>query len=107
MQGMEGERRPGEHAPRRAAPFALLAMAGVNWALYQGALHSLYSLPTLVFLLTLADCLILLLMFWQASRLADRTHQDLRHATSGLSETMSLLAAVSDSTADPIFIRNR
>ena len=107
MPGLGGERLLGADMVRRALPLALLAMAGINWALYRGALHSLYSLSTLVLLLTLADCLILLLVFWQAARLADRAHQDLRHATSGLSETMSLLAAVSDSTADPIFVRNR
>jgi PAS domain S-box-containing protein len=106
VSAMQGERRPGARMLRRALPVALLSMAGVNWLLYQGALRSLYSLPMLVFLLTLANCAIFLLAFWHAARVADRAHEDLRHATNGLSETMSLLAAVSDSTADPIFVRN-
>lgn len=106
MSGMDGERRPGARMLRRALPMALLAMVGINWALYQGALQSLYPLSMLVFLLTLADCLVLLLLFWRAARIADHVHEQQRRAASGLSETMSLLAAVSDSTTDPIFVKN-
>jgi PAS domain S-box-containing protein len=107
MSGMEGERGPGTSMIRRALPVALIAMAGVNGALYLGALRGLYPLAMLVFLLTLADCCIFFLVFWQAARVADRAQQDLRQAAKGLSDTMSLLAAVSDSTADPIFVKNR
>jgi PAS domain S-box-containing protein len=107
MSGMEIERQPGARVLGRALPAALLAMAGVNWLLYQGALRGLYSWPVLVLLLTLADGLILLLVLWRAARLAEQAHHSLRRAASGLSETMSLLAAVSDSTADPIFVKNR
>jgi PAS domain S-box-containing protein len=107
LPGMESEGQTGARMLRSALPLALLAMAGVNWLLYQGALRGLYPAPTLALLLTLADCLILLLVFWRAARLADQSHQSLRQAATSLSETMSLLAAVSDSTADPIFVRNR
>ena len=107
MSGLEGQCRPGARILRRMLPLALLAMAGVNWLLYWGALRGLYPLSMMALLLTLADCVIVLLIFRHAARLADRAHEELRHAASGLSETMSLLAAVSDSTADPIFVRNR
>lgn len=106
MAGVQGHRQSGAQTLRRALPLALLALAGVNWALYRGALQGLYSLSTLVFLVTLADCFVLLLMLWQAARLADRSHRDLRHAASGLSEARSLLAAVGDSSVDPVFVLN-
>jgi PAS domain S-box-containing protein len=105
--GMETERQPGARMLRRALPAALLAMAGVNWLLYQGALRNLYPWSGLVLLLTLADGLILLLVLWRAARLVEQAHDSRRRAASGLSETMSLLAAVSNSTADPIFVKNR
>ena len=107
MSGLEGQCRPGARILRRMLPLALLAMAGVNWLLYWGALRGLYPLSMMALLLTLADCVIVLLIFRHAARLADRAHEELRHAASGFSETMSLLAAVSGSTADPIFVRNR
>jgi PAS domain S-box-containing protein len=86
---------------------ALSAVLLVNWLLYAGALRGLYSNAALVPLLTLANCALMLLFLWGAARAIDREYKGRLQNAARLSQAMSLLIAVSDNTADPIFVSNR
>jgi len=86
---------------------ALSALLVVNWLLYAGALRGLYPNAALVPLLTLANCALMLLFILGAARLIDREYEGRLQNAARLSEAMSLLSAVSDNTADPIFVSDR
>lgn len=108
LAGMEDARPDDGTRPlRRALLVALVMVAAANWLLDQGALHGLYPASLRLPLITLADCMVLLLLYWQVIRLAGREREERRRIAAGLSETVSMLAAASDNTADPIFIGNR
>ena len=86
---------------------ALSALLLVNWLLYAGASRGLYPDAALVPLLTLANCALVLLFILGATRLIDREYKGRLQNATDLSEAMSLLSAVSDNTADPIFVSSR
>ena len=92
---------------RRSLPQTLLLLLAVNWLLVKGSQHGFYPAAMLAPMLALANCALLLLFFWRAMRMVEREYKGRLQAAADLSEATSLLVAVSDNTADPIFVKNR
>ena len=97
---------PGVRMLRRALP-QLLSLLVLNWLLYLGAARGLYPQATLPLLQMVADAVLLLLIFWRAARMVNLEYEARLQTAADLAEAMSLLVAVSDNTADPIFVKNR
>lgn len=98
---------PGGQMLRRLLPqtlFLLLAFSLLlNWGMTHGWIVPELLLPTL----TLINGVIILFIFWgSASRLDSEYGERTRNAQK-LAETSALLNAVSESTSDPIFVKNR
>jgi PAS domain S-box-containing protein len=98
---------PGARMLRRALPQMLILVVGMNALLYAGASNGLFSKAVLAPLLTAANSILLILIFWRAARTVNREHQARLQAAADLSEAMSLFIAVSDNTSDPILVKNR
>jgi PAS domain S-box-containing protein len=98
---------PGARMLRHTLPQILLLLLGLNWLLNVGALRGLYPETMLAPLQTLANSVLLLLIFWRAARTVNLEYGARLQTAADLSEAMSLLVAVSDNTADPIFVKNR
>lgn len=92
---------------RRWLPQVLLLGLATNWLIVRGSQHGYYPAAVLVALLALANCVLLLLFLWRATHLVEREYKGRLQAAAGMSEVTSLLLAVSDHTADPIFVCNR
>jgi len=100
----------GSRMLRRMLPqtlLLLLVLLVLNWLLATGALRGLYPNAMLAPLQTLANGVLLLLIFRRTARMVDREHEARLQTAADLSETKSLLVAVSDNTTDPIFVKNR
>lgn len=97
---------PGARMLRHTLPQLLLLSVGMNALLYAGASHDLFPKAMLAPLLTVANTILLLLIFWRAARMVNREHQARLQAAADLSEAMSLFIAVSDNTSDPILVKN-
>ena len=98
---------PGGQMLRHLLPqtvFLLLAFSLLlNWGMTHGWILPELLLPTL----TLINGVIVLFIFWgSASRLDSEYGERTRNAQK-LAETSALLNAVSESTSDPIFVKNR
>ena len=98
---------PGGQMLRHLLPqtlFLLLAFSLLlNWGMAHGWIVPELVLPTL----TLINGAIVLFIFWgSASRLDSEYGERTRNAQK-LAETSALLNAVSESTSDPIFVKNR
>lgn len=98
---------PGGQMLRRLLPqtlFLLLAFSLLlSWGLSHGWIVPELLLPTL----TLINGVIVLFIFWgSASRLDSEYGERIRNAQK-LAETSALLNAVSETTSDPIFVKNR
>ena len=98
---------PGARMLRQTLPQTLLLLLALNWLLDVGALRGLYPKNMLAPLQTLANSVLLLLLFWRAARMVNLEYEARLQTAADLSEAMSLLVAVSDNTADPIFVKNR
>jgi PAS domain S-box-containing protein len=98
---------PGARMLRHTLPQILVLLLVMNWLLDVGALHGLYPENMLAPLQTLANSVLLLLIFWRAARMVNLEYEARLQTAADLSEAMSLLVAVSDNTADPIFVKNR
>jgi PAS domain S-box-containing protein len=98
---------PGARMLRHTLPQTLLLLLALNWLLDVGALRGLYPKTMLAPLQTLANSVLLLLIFWRAARMVNLEYEARLQTAADLSEAMSLLVAVSDNTADPIFVKNR
>lgn len=98
---------PGARMLRHTLPQTLLLLLVLNWLLDIGALRGLYPDNMLAPLQTLTNSILLLLIFWRAARIVNREYEARLQTAADLSEAMSLLVAVSDNTADPIFVKNR
>lgn len=98
---------PGARMLRHTLPQSLLLLLVLNWLLDVGALRGLYPQDMLAPLQTLANSVLLLLIFWRAARMVNLEYEARLRTAADLSEAMSLLVAVSDNTADPIFVKNR
>jgi PAS domain S-box-containing protein len=98
---------PGARMLRHTLPQTLLLLLVLNWLLDVGALRGLYPETMLAPLQTLANSVLLLLIFWRAARMVNLEYEARLLTAADLSEAMSLLVAVSDNTADPIFVKNR
>ena len=98
---------PGGQMLRRLLPQTLLLLLAfsllLNWSLTRGWILPELLLPTL----TLINGVIIVFIFWgSASRLDSEYGERTRNAQK-LAETSALLNAVSESTSDPIFVKNR
>jgi len=98
---------PGARILRHTLPQILLLLLVLNWLLEVGAQRGLYPAAMLAPLQTLANSVLLLLIFWRAARIVNLEYEARLRTAADLSEAMSLLVAVSDNTADPIFVKNR
>ena len=106
MRPARSSQAPGAKMLRHALPQVLLLIV-LNWLLTTSALRGLYPLILLAPLQIIASGLLLLLIFWRAARMVNLDHEARLRAMQGLSETTSILAAVSDSIADPVIVKNR
>lgn len=97
---------PGARMLRQALPQILLLLV-LNWLLVAGALSSLYPQTMLAPFLTVANGVLLVLIFWRAACMVNVEYEARMRTAANLSEAMSLLVAVSENTADPIFVKNR
>ncbi|WP_283443545.1 PAS domain-containing sensor histidine kinase [Noviherbaspirillum suwonense] len=98
---------PGARMLRHTLPQILVLLVVLNWLLDIGALRGLYPETMLAPLQTLANAVLMLLIFWRAARMVNLEYEARLQTAADLSEAMSLLVAVSDNTADPIFVQNR
>ncbi len=106
MRPARSSQAPGAKMLRHALPQVLLLIV-LNWLLTTSALRGLYPLILLAPLQIIASGLLLLLIFWRAARMVNLDHEARLRAMQGLSDTTSILAAVSDSIADPVIVKNR
>ena len=98
---------PGARMMRQTLPQILLLLLVMNWLLDVGALRGLYPDAMLAPLLTLSNSILILLVFWRAARTVNLEYEARLQTASDLSEAMSLLVAVSENTADPIYVTSR
>ncbi|TWC62408.1 PAS domain-containing protein [Herbaspirillum sp. SJZ099] len=98
---------PGGQMLRRLLPqtlFLLLAFSLLlNWGLSNGWVLPELLLPTL----TLVNGAIILFIFWSSASKLDSEYGERTRNAQKLAETSALLNAVSESTSDPIFVKNR
>lgn len=98
---------PGGQLLRRLLPqtlFLLLAFSLLlNWGLSNGWIVPELLLPTL----TLVNGAIILFIFWSSASKLDSEYGERTRNAQKLAETSALLNAVSESTSDPIFVKNR
>jgi PAS domain S-box-containing protein len=106
MRPARSSQTPGAKMLRHALPQVLLLLA-LNWLLTTSALRGLYPLILLAPLQIIASGLLLLLIFWRAARMVNLDCEARRQAAESLTETMSVLSAVSDSIADPVLVKDR
>ncbi len=88
------------------APIVLLVL-GVNVLVHAGATYNLYPRAMLAPLLTFSNGVLILLVVWRAMRMIDRERDARVQTAADLSEARLLLAALSDNTTDPIFVKSR
>jgi PAS domain S-box-containing protein len=78
-----------------------------NLLVAQGAEYRLYDDRLMLPFLTLIDGALVVFIFWRFAGKLDREYGERMHSAAKLAETNSLLSAVSDSTSEPIFVKNR
>ncbi|MFL9923227.1 PAS domain-containing protein [Herbaspirillum lusitanum] len=98
---------PGGKMLRRLLPQTLLLLLAfsllLNWALLHGWISSELLLPTL----TLINAVLIVSIFWSSASKLDNEYGERTRNAQKLAETSALLTAVSESTSDPIFVKNR
>ena len=90
-----------------ALALIFLLVLGVNVLLHAGASYDLYPGTMLAPLLTCANAILILLIVWRAARMIRRERDARVQTAADLSQTTSLLAALSDHTTDPILVKSR
>ncbi len=98
---------PGGNMLRRLLPSMLLLILLLNLLVAQGAEYRLYDDRLMLPFLTLIDGALVVFIFWRFAGRLDREYGARMHSAAKLAETNSLLTAVSDSTSEPIFVKNR
>jgi len=98
---------PGGNMLRRLLPSMLLLILILNLLVARGAEHGLYADRLMLPFLTLIDGALIVFIFWRFAGKLDREYGARMQSAAKLAETNSLLTAVSDSTREPIFVKNR
>ncbi|WP_373419967.1 PAS domain-containing protein [Herbaspirillum sp. RV1423] len=98
---------PGGNILRRLLPSMLLLILILNLLVAKGAERGLYSDQLMLPFLTLIDGALVVFAFWRFAGKLDREYGARMQSAAKLAETNSLLTAVSDSTREPIFVKNR
>jgi PAS domain S-box-containing protein len=97
---------PGGQMLRRSLPQMLALLFLVDWLVDWGARQSYYDYRAVSPLLTLINCVLILLIFWRTAAAVDQEYGARIHNAAALAETTALLIAVSDNTRDPIFVKD-
>jgi PAS domain S-box-containing protein len=97
---------PGGQMLRRSLPQMLALLFLVNWLADWGARQAYYEYRVVSPLLTLINCVLILLIFWRTAARVDQEYGARVHNAAALAETTALLIAVSDNTRDPIFVKD-
>jgi len=79
----------------------------LNLLVAKGAERGLYSDQLMLPFLTLIDGALVVFVFWRFAGRLDREYGARMQSAAKLAEANSLLTAVSDSTREPIFVKNR
>ncbi|ASU40033.1 histidine kinase [Herbaspirillum sp. meg3] len=98
---------PGGNMLRRLLPSMLALILIFNLLVAQGAEYGLYADRLMLPFLTLIDGALVVFIFWRFAGRLDREYGARMQSAAKLAETNSLLTAVSDSTREPIFVKNR
>lgn len=98
---------PGGNMLRRLLPSMLLLILLFNLLIAHGAEHSLYDERLMLPFLTLIDGALVVFILWRFAGKLDQEYGERMRSAAKLAETNSLLTAVSDSTSEPIFVKNR
>jgi PAS domain S-box-containing protein len=98
---------PGGNMLRRLLPSMLLLILLFNLLVAKGAEYGLYADRLMLPFLTLIDGTLVVFVFWRFAGKLDREYGARMQSAAKLAETNSLLTAVSDSTSEPIFVKNR
>lgn len=98
---------PGGNMLRRLLPSMLLLILLFNLLVAKGAEYGLYADRLMLPFLTLIDGALVVFVFWRFAGRLDREYGARMQSAAKLAETNSLLTAVSDSTSEPIFVKNR
>lgn len=98
---------PGGNMLRRLLPSMLLLILLLNLLVAQGAEYGLYDDRLMLPFLTLIDGALVVFIFWRFAGRLDREYGARIQSAAKLAETNSLLTAVSDSTSEPMFVKNR
>lgn len=98
---------PGGNMLRRLLPSLLFLIVILNLLVARGAELGLYSDQLKLPVLTLIDGALVIFAFWRFAGKLDREYGARMQSAAKLAEANSLLNAVSDSTREPIFVKNR
>ncbi|WP_050463851.1 PAS domain-containing sensor histidine kinase [Herbaspirillum autotrophicum] len=98
---------PGGNMLRRLLPSMLLLILALNLLVGWGAQQGYYAQDLVLPLLTLVNGSLLVFIFWRSAGNIDREYGARVQSAAKLAETNSLLSAVSDSTSEPMFVKNR
>jgi len=98
---------PGGNMLRRLLPSMLFLIVLLNLLVAKGAERGLYSDQLMLPFLTLIDGALVVFVFWRFAGKLDREYGARMQSAAKLAEANSLLTAVSDSTREPIFVKNR
>lgn len=98
---------PGGEMLRRLLPWLLFLILFLNWLVAKGAEFGFYSDRLRLPVLTLIDGALVIVAFWRFAAKLDREYGARVQSAAKLAETNALLNAVSDSTREPIFVKNR
>lgn len=98
---------PGGQMLRNSLPQTLVLLLLLDLLIDYGARRMLYDVSAVVPMLTLANIVVVLLVFWRSAAIVNREYEGRLQKTADLADAMSLLIAVSDNTDDAIFVRNR
>lgn len=98
---------PGGHLLRHLLPKTLLLLTALNLLAEWGAGQGFYGHDKVSPMVIAVDCTVLFVLFWRAAFLLNHEYEVRRQGEAALAKTSALLAVVSDSTMDPIFVKDR
>ena len=98
---------PGGHLLRRLLPMTLLLLIILDLVAEWGASQGFYEHAKISPLIILVDSGVLFILFWRAAFLLNHEYVVRRQGEEALAKSNALLRVVSDSTTDPIFVKDR
>jgi PAS domain S-box-containing protein len=107
LMSLSASDAPGGHLLRRLLPISLLLIVALNVLIEWGQREGLYSQDKISPMVVFFSNVVLFVLFFRAAAMLNREYGVRRQGEEALSDSNALLQAVSNSTTDAIFVRDR